>query len=95
MTRATQFATYGAVAAIAYILLWLDIIPVPFLDATVKDELIPVLPWWLVVAFGAYSLSSLGYGLYTFNDVPAAYEELMSEISQAKSDLQTKGVSVD
>jgi len=95
MSRAASFIAYSAAFAIIYILLWLDVIPVPFLDASVKDQLVPVLPWWVVVAFGAYSLSSLGYGLYTFNDVPAAYEELISEISQAKNDLLSKGVSVD
>ena len=29
------------------------------------------------MSFGSYSLYSLGKGLYTFNDVPEAYEELM------------------
>jgi len=95
MTRATQFTAYAALLSITYILLWLDVIPIPLVDASVKDQLVPVLPWWFIVAFGAYSLSSLGYGLFTFNDTPAAYEELMSEISQAKNDLRAKGVSVD
>lgn len=35
------------------------------------------LPWTLLVAFGAYSLGSLGWGLYTFRDCPEAYQELM------------------
>jgi dolichol-phosphate mannosyltransferase subunit 3 len=35
------------------------------------------LPWWLLVAFGSYSLWSLGMGLFTFRDCPEAYEELM------------------
>ena len=29
------------------------------------------------MSFGSYSLWSLGKGLFTFNDVPEAYEELM------------------
>ena len=53
------------------------------------------LPWWLLVSFGAYSLSSLGLGLLRFNDCPEAYESLLSEISQAKTELRNQGVDVD
>jgi len=95
MTRASRFATYAAVGASLYFLIWLSILPVPLLDPEVKDEILPVIPWWLIVSFGSYSLYSLGMGLYTFNDVPEAYEELMKEIADAKNDLRAKGVSVD
>jgi len=53
------------------------------------------LPWWLLVSFGAYSLSSLGLGLLRFNDCPEAYESLLREISQAKTELRNQGVDVD
>ncbi|EJC98648.1 uncharacterized protein FOMMEDRAFT_149041 [Fomitiporia mediterranea MF3/22] len=66
-----------------------------YVDTSITEQILPVLPWWLLVAFGAYSLSSLGWGLYTFNDVPEAYEELIKEIAQAKNDLRSKGVDVD
>merc|ERR1711977_798358 len=52
-------------------------------------ELIP-LP-----SFGAYLLFKLGYGVFTFNDVPQAHAELMKEIDIARADLRTKGVDVD
>jgi dolichyl-phosphate mannosyltransferase polypeptide 3 len=55
----------------------------------------PQLPWWLLVTFGAYSLSSLGLGLVRFHDCPEAYESLLSEITQAKNELRNQGVSVD
>lgn len=36
------------------------------------------LPWWLLVSFGAYSLSSIGWGLLTLRECPEAFNELMS-----------------
>jgi dolichyl-phosphate mannosyltransferase polypeptide 3 len=47
------------------------------------------------VSFGAYLLFKLGYGVFTFNDVPAAHKELMGEIEQARKELRTLGVDVD
>jgi hypothetical protein len=41
------------------------------------------------------SNSILGYGVFTFNDVPKAHAELMTEIDLARADLRTKGVDVD
>ncbi|KAH8111874.1 dolichol-phosphate mannosyltransferase subunit 3 [Phellopilus nigrolimitatus] len=95
MTRATRFTSYAGVLFTLYALVWFSVIKVPFVDAHVTDELLPVLPWWLLVSFGSYSLGSLGVGLYTFNDVPDAYEGLMKEIAEAKNDLRAKGVTVD
>jgi len=37
----------------------------------------------------------LGWGVFTFNDVPEAYRELMGQIDLAREDLKSKGVSVD
>jgi len=55
----------------------------------------PQLPLWALVSFGAYLLFKLGYGVFTFNDVPAAHAELMQEIDLARADLRSKGVDVD
>jgi hypothetical protein len=55
----------------------------------------PQLPFWALVSFGAYLLFKLGYGVFTFNDVPAAHAELMKEIDVAREDLRRKGVDVD
>ncbi|KAL5536126.1 hypothetical protein ACEPAF_4231 [Sanghuangporus sanghuang] len=95
MTRLTRFATLAGALSTAYALVWLQILHMPFLDASIEEQLLPVLPWWLLVSFGAYSLASLGWGLYSFNDVPDAYEELIKEIAEAKNDLRAKGVDVD
>jgi dolichyl-phosphate mannosyltransferase polypeptide 3 len=53
------------------------------------------LPLWALVTFGAYLLFKLGFGVFTFNDVPKAHAELMKEIDLARADLRTKGVDVD
>ena len=53
------------------------------------------LPFWALVSFGAYLLFKLGWGVFSFNDVPEAHRELMKEIEIARSELKTKGVDVD
>ena len=53
------------------------------------------LPFWGLVSFGAYLLFKLGWGVFTFNDVPDAHKELMGEIEMAKKDLRSKGIDVD
>lgn len=53
------------------------------------------IPFWLLVSFGSYSLTSLGLGLLRFNDCPDAYQSLLSEINQAKNELRDQGVNVD
>ena len=46
-------------------------------------------------SLGAYLLVRLGWGVLTFNDVPEAHDELMSEIEVAKGELRKLGVTVD
>lgn len=36
------------------------------------------IPWVFLVAFGAYALASLGWGLITFRDCPEAHYELLA-----------------
>jgi len=95
MTRAARFAFYTLFLFVVYLLVWFSVLPIPFLDASSIEKIVPVIPWWCLVSFGSYSLWSLGWGLWTFRDCPEAYEELLLEISQAKNDLRAKGVTVD
>ncbi|WWC85416.1 uncharacterized protein L201_000279 [Kwoniella dendrophila CBS 6074] len=95
MSKGTQFLTLALPTIILYILALANIIPVPFLSQEIAGQILPVLPFWLLVSFGSYSLSSLGLGLVRFHDTPEAYESLLREISQAKDELRDHGVSVD
>ncbi|ORX41294.1 dolichol-phosphate mannosyltransferase subunit 3 [Kockovaella imperatae] len=95
MSKGTQFLTLAIPSIIAYFLAFFHILPIPFVSAETLDLILPVLPWWLLVSFGAYSLSSLGLGLLRFHDTPEAYESLLKEINQAKLELRDAGVTVD
>jgi len=92
MTRAAQTISILVVIGSIYLALLMGFAPLP---SKIQDEVIPVLPFWGIVSFGAYLLFKLGYGVFTFNDVPDAYKELMGQIEQARADLKVKGVSVD
>ena len=52
------------------------------------------IPFWALISFGAYLLFKLGWGVFTFNDVPEAHAELMTQIKEARAELRTKGVDV-
>jgi len=95
MARAHRLAAILAICAAVYLLLLFAVLPTPFVDARVAAEVLPTIPWWLLVSFGSYSLWSMGWGLWSFRDCPDAFEELMGEIAEAKNDLRAKGVSVD
>ncbi|KAN0080405.1 Dolichol-phosphate mannosyltransferase subunit 3 [Tylopilus felleus] len=95
MARAHRIAIVASAFIVVYLLALFAVLPLPFLDPDVVAQLLHVIPWWLLVSFGAYSLASLGWGLFTFQDCPDAYHELLEEINDAKHDLRTKGVSVD
>ncbi|KAJ4309019.1 hypothetical protein N0V84_011753, partial [Fusarium piperis] len=75
-----------------YLALFLELIPLPPL---IQEQIVPVLPFWALVSFGAFLLFRLGWGILTFNDVPEAHKELMAEIDQAKTELRKMGVTVD
>ncbi|KAJ7581067.1 dolichol-phosphate mannosyltransferase subunit 3 [Mycena floridula] len=95
MARVHRFVALAVLLFTSYFLVFFQILHVPLLEASIVDAILPVLPWWLLVSFGSYSLWSLGWGVFTFRDCSEAYTELMSEISLAKNDLRSKGVAVD
>ncbi|KAK8115874.1 Dolichol-phosphate mannosyltransferase subunit 3 [Apiospora sp. TS-2023a] len=92
MTRAVQTISFALLASSIYLALYLELLPLPPL---VQSEVVPVLPFWALVSFGAYLLFRLGWNVMTFNDVPEAHKELMAEIDLAKADLRGLGVTVD
>ncbi|KAK0662260.1 putative dolichol-phosphate mannosyltransferase subunit 3 [Lasiodiplodia hormozganensis] len=92
MTRAQQTISLGLLLSSLYLALYLGLIP---LSPKIQEQVIPVLPFWALVSFGAYLLFKLGLGVFTFNDVPEAHKELMLEIEQARNELSAQGVDVD
>ncbi|OLN97810.1 Dolichol-phosphate mannosyltransferase subunit 3 [Colletotrichum chlorophyti] len=92
MTRAQQTISLALLVSSLYLALYLHLIPIP---AKIQEEIVPVLPFWVLISFGAYLLGRLGYNVMTFNDVPEAHKELMAEIDEAKVDLRKLGVDVD
>ncbi|KAL4064324.1 dolichol-phosphate mannosyltransferase subunit 3 [Scleroderma citrinum] len=95
MARAHRLAAYASGLVVLYFLALFSIVPIPLIDANTAEQILPTIPWWLLVSFGSYSLWSLGWGLFTFRDCPEAYHELLSEINDAKNDLRKRGVTVD
>ncbi|CAO1620838.1 unnamed protein product [Parajaminaea phylloscopi] len=95
MSRFTHFVAYAAVASLVYLALFLDVLPLPGFDGQLKADILPVVPWWCLVSFGSYLLWQMGWGIFNFNDVPEAYQGLLSDITNAKDFLRQRGVDVD
>jgi len=97
MTRASQTVSLVLLASSIYLLLILpqitDNSPVPsILPLKVQVEIIPVLPFWALIALATYLLGRLGMGVLMFKDCDAAYAELMGQIDGAKKNLDTRKV---
>ncbi|KAG2110114.1 dolichol-phosphate mannosyltransferase subunit 3 [Suillus clintonianus] len=95
MARLHRVSIYSSVLISIYLLMLFEVLSIPLIDTGVAQEILPVIPWWLLVSFGSYSLWSLGWGVFTFRDCPEAYHELLQEINEAKNDLRTRAVTVD
>ncbi|KAM5478773.1 hypothetical protein MaudMau93_008048 [Microsporum audouinii] len=53
------------------------------------------LPTYFLMVLGSYLLFRLGWGVFTFNDVPDAYKSLQAEITTATTELRAMKVDVD
>ncbi|KIK45559.1 hypothetical protein CY34DRAFT_22497 [Suillus luteus UH-Slu-Lm8-n1] len=95
MARLHRVSIYSSILISIYLLVLFEVLPIPLIDTNVTQDILPVIPWWLLVSFGSYSLWSLGWGVFTFRDCPEAYNELLQEISEAKTDLRSRAVTVD
>ncbi|OAX34036.1 dolichol-phosphate mannosyltransferase subunit 3 [Rhizopogon vinicolor AM-OR11-026] len=95
MARLHRVLLYSSIFVSLYLLVLFQVLPVPLIDAGTVQDILPVLPWWLLVSFGSYSLWTLGWGVFTFRDCPEAYQELLQEINEAKNDLRSRAVTVD
>ncbi|KAF2661149.1 dolichol phosphate mannosyltransferas-like protein subunit 3 [Lophiostoma macrostomum CBS 122681] len=91
MTRAQQTISIALLLSSLYLAAFLEIVPFP---EKVQNEIVPVIPFWALVSFGSYLLFKLGWGVFTFNDVPEAHKELVGQIAEARKELRAKGVDV-
>ncbi|KAL1656596.1 hypothetical protein SLS61_001062 [Didymella pomorum] len=79
-----------------YLAVFMELVSFP---EKIQKEVVPVakdlqLPFWALISFGAYLLFKLGWGVFTFNDVPEAHAELMAQIKEARTELRAQGVDV-
>lgn len=51
--------------------------PLAWLVRRLADSLVAQLPWWVLVSTGSYLLFEMGWGIFNFNDVPKAYDDLL------------------
>lgn len=92
MTKATEtFVALFAVSSV-YFALVTGFVPTPKL---ISEEILPYLPWWALVAFGAYALGTLGWGVLTFKNKEESYKELLGQIDEAKAFYAKKGLVLD
>ncbi|KAF1947696.1 dolichol phosphate mannosyltransferas-like protein subunit 3 [Clathrospora elynae] len=91
MTRAQQTISIAMLLTSIYLAVFMEVVSFP---QKIQKEVVPVLPFWALISFGAYLLFKLGWGVFTFNDVPDAHKELMEQITEARKDLKSKGVDV-
>ncbi|KAF2872104.1 dolichol phosphate mannosyltransferas-like protein subunit 3 [Massariosphaeria phaeospora] len=91
MTRAQQTISIALLLTSLYLAIFTEIVSLP---QTIQKEIVPVIPLWALVSFGSYLLFKLGWGVFTFNDVPDAHKEILAQIQQARTELKAKGVDV-
>ncbi|KAL5117521.1 hypothetical protein ACEQ8H_004551 [Pleosporales sp. CAS-2024a] len=91
MTRAQQTISIALLLTSMYLAVFMELVAFP---EKMQKEVIPYVPFWALISFGAYLLFKLGWGVFTFNDVPDAYAELQAQIAEARKDLSAQGVDV-
>jgi len=53
------------------------------------------LPFWVLIAFGSYSLISIGTSLIFFTDCPDAHASLQKDIKEAKEYMKENNIKID
>ncbi|KAH8247280.1 hypothetical protein KR038_001415 [Drosophila bunnanda] len=89
MTNLQRWLFYASLFAVPYLAIVLGTVQTAF---TTKYFLhIQLLPLLLLVIFGIFSVWTVLYRTFTFNDCPEAAKELQAEIIGARKDLIAKG----
>lgn len=92
MTKATETGVGVLALGAIYFSLYSGVIPA---SDKFRTEILPYIPWWGLVAFGSYSLGTLGWGVFTFNDKEEKYEELLCQIDEAKKFYKEHSIELD
>jgi dolichyl-phosphate mannosyltransferase polypeptide 3 len=90
-TQLSLFAAYLSPFAILWLMILTDV--VPYLKPN-KELILFAMPMGLVALLGVYAIFSVVYGVLTFNDCVKARADLVAEITEAKKDLQSRGIDL-
>lgn len=91
MTKATETAAFFGILFSLWLALYVGVIPLPRI---VREQIVPVLPWWSLVSFGAYSLATLGYDVLSIKDKRGKFLEIQQDIKNAREALKAEGIIV-
>ncbi|MFT7812470.1 dolichol-phosphate mannosyltransferase subunit 3 [Arapaima gigas] len=90
MTKLLEWLLGVSVLVTAWALLTFDLLDLKL--PQVYREVVWPMPVYLLVAFGCYSIATVGYRVATFNDCEEAAQELQAQIQEAKLDFKKKGL---
>ncbi|XP_053133541.1 dolichol-phosphate mannosyltransferase subunit 3 [Hemicordylus capensis] len=91
MTKLLQWLSTLTLLGAIWAALTLNLLGLHPLPSPLYQVLWP-LPTYFLVAFGCYSLGTVGYRLATFNDCEDAARELQAQIREARDDLTQRGL---
>ncbi|XP_017104762.2 dolichol-phosphate mannosyltransferase subunit 3 [Drosophila bipectinata] len=89
MTNLQRWLFYASLFAVPYLSIVLGTVQTQFTNKYLLH--IQLLPLLLLVLFGIFSVWTVLYRTFTFNDCPEAAKELQAEILEARKDLTAKG----
>ncbi|XP_071477293.1 dolichol-phosphate mannosyltransferase subunit 3-like [Diadema antillarum] len=88
-TKLVQWLTVFVLLASSWSAIVFNLLPMK-VDERLREVVWPF-PVYLLVAFGCYSVGTIGYRVATFNDCHEAADSLKKEILEARKDLTSKG----
>ncbi|EDV92956.1 GH18544 [Drosophila grimshawi] len=89
MTNLQRWLFYATLFAVPYLAIVLGTVQTALTSKYLLH--IQLLPLLLLILFGIYSVWTVLYRTFTFNDCPEAAKELQEEILEARKDLIAKG----
>ena len=92
MTRLHFFMVLFAFIALLWLgpLLW-PLTVIFFEHHPITYYIWSLLPLWLIILFGLYSIIQVLYDVFNVKDYPEAHKQLLNDIDQARKSLTKKG----